>query len=248
MGAMTQFVPVWSGMRLHSRRLAAAQLWLVAGGVAGLGVALIAGRYDLLAYPGATMLAGFWTFAYDVSRTLAGARPLDITERHFALALAFLLALTALGLALAVGFVVVGTLYHVVPFIVWEHRYSDRLGYERVPMIDNLYDDRLAAVDFAAFVAGTGALVAAGAGAPAAVEVAGQVLVVLGSVAVAANLLGVVHVHGSRSFHAVLLGTRSSGNGTDPGSRPEQSAARGPERVRANAEPRRVRTPTRWQI
>jgi hypothetical protein len=29
----------------------------------------------------------------------------------------------------AIGFVVLGTLYHVVPFIIWVHRYSDRLGF-----------------------------------------------------------------------------------------------------------------------
>ena len=60
----------------------------------------------------------------------------------------------------AVGFVVAGTLYHVVPFIVWVHRYSDRLGFEPVPMIDDLYDARLAAVDFAALSIGLGGLVA----------------------------------------------------------------------------------------
>jgi len=37
------------------------------------------------------------------------------------------------------GFVVVGSLYHVVPFIVWLDRYADRVGLERVPAIDDLY-------------------------------------------------------------------------------------------------------------
>jgi len=41
------------------------------------------------------------------------------------------------------GFVVIGSLYHIVPFIIWIERYSDRLGFEQVPMIDDLYDDRL---------------------------------------------------------------------------------------------------------
>ncbi|MFC6735629.1 hypothetical protein ACFQEQ_05180, partial [Halolamina salina] len=34
-GAMTQFVPVWSGVDLHSNRLAALQLPLIAGGLVG---------------------------------------------------------------------------------------------------------------------------------------------------------------------------------------------------------------------
>ncbi|WP_049936361.1 hypothetical protein [Haloplanus natans] len=321
-GAMTQFVPVWSGTALYSRRLARAQLWLIAGGVGAFAAALLTNRLAALPAGGGLMLAGFWTFAYNVGRTLAAARPLDVTERHFAIALAFVVALTALGVVLAVGFVtpvfgaavarpaavathatlavfgavlttvfgalyqlvpmfgqtdldaldrrlqrvetvaypvgvvvlaagrllrsapmarlgallllagvlafvvvlsrrlrdaraertpmlvryallaptllcwalvtlpawlhtplapaarfgapgtthllavivvlvLVGTLYHVVPFLVWLHRYADRLGVEAVPMIDDLYDDRLATVDLA-LVAGGGALLVVG--------------------------------------------------------------------------------------
>lgn len=104
-GAMTQFVPVWSGTALYSRRLARAQLWLIAGGVGAFAAALLTNRLAALPAGGGLMLAGFWTFAYNVGRTLAAARPLDVTERHFAIALAFVVALTALGVVLAVGFV-----------------------------------------------------------------------------------------------------------------------------------------------
>jgi len=52
------------------------------------------------------------------------------------------------------GFVVVGSLYHVVPFIVWLDRYADRVGLERVPAIDDLYDARVATVDLAATLGG----------------------------------------------------------------------------------------------
>jgi len=321
-GAMTQFVPVWSGTALYSRRLARAQLWLIAGGVVAFVAALLTTRLAVLPVGGSLMLAGFWTLAYNVGRTLATARPLDVTERHFAIALAFVVALTVLGVAVAVGFVtpvfgaavarpavvaahatlavfgavlttvfgalyqlvpmfgqtgldaldrrlqrvetvaypagvvvlatgrllrsaavarlgallllagvlafavvlfrrlrdaraertpmlvryailaptllcwalvtlpawlraplapaarfgapgtghllafvlvlvLVGTLYHVVPFLVWLHRYADRLGVEAAPMIDDLYDGRLATVDLA-LVAGGGTLLVAG--------------------------------------------------------------------------------------
>ncbi|MGQ4556108.1 hypothetical protein [Halobellus sp. GM3] len=319
MGAMTQFVPVWSGTTLHSRRLASAQLWAVGAGLVGLVGCFLGGRYALLPAFGAVLLVGFWLFAYNAGRTLLGVRPWDVTERHFALALGFFLLVTLFGLVLAVGytrpvlaavpaeisrsalrgshatlavfgavlttvfgalyqlgtmftqselhgvdhalrrveevgypagvlvlalgrlfesaavaragglltalcvaavglilarrlvetavpwnpmlrryavgaaamlawslltvpawiadplastatfgapaavhlllvgvvgFVVAGTLYHVVPFIVWVHRYSDRLGLEAVPMIDDLYDDRLARIDLAALSVG----------------------------------------------------------------------------------------------
>jgi hypothetical protein len=323
LGAMTQFVPVWSGTTLHSRLLARAQLWAVTFGLVGFVGCLIGGFYALLPAFGGLLLVGFWTFVYNVGRTLFSVRPWDVTERHFAAALGFFLVVTGFGVVLAagytrpmltelpitrtglrdahatlavfgavlvtvfgalyqlatmftqselhdidihlqrietvgypvgvvvlaagrltgapsvsrlgallvltgvgamgvvlarrlletavewtpmlrryavaavamlawaalslpawvadplepaatfgapgaahlllfgaVGFVVAGTLYHVVPFIVWVHRYSDRLGFEPVPMIDDLYDARLAAVDFAALSIGLGGLVA----------------------------------------------------------------------------------------
>ncbi|WP_311173712.1 hypothetical protein [Halobellus ordinarius] len=324
LGAMTQFVPVWSGTTLYSRRLSRVQLWTVTGGLAGLVGCLLGSYYAWLPVFGGVLLLGFWIFVYNVGRTLLSVRPWDVTERHFALALGFFLVVTAFGLVLAVGytrpvladlpvsrsglrdahatlavfgavlttvfgalyqlgtmftqsdlhgvdiplqrieeigypigvvllasgrlfeaalvarvggvlvalgvaslglvlgrrlvetavewnpmlrryavaalamvlwtvlavpawiadpldpaatfgaagtahlllfgivgFVVAGTLYHVIPFIVWVDRYSDRLGFESVPMIDDLYDDRLARIDLAALVVGCGLLVLA---------------------------------------------------------------------------------------
>jgi len=406
MGAMTQFVPVWSGTELHSQRLASLQLWLVTAGLAGFAGALLTERFDLLPFAGGAMLAGFWSFVYNVGRTLSSARPLDVTERHFAMALAYLLAVTAFGVTLAtgftrpvfadlpmartsvvqthatlgvfgtvlttvfgalyqlatmftqtelrgvdrylqaaeevgypagvvalaagrlvenvllarvggalvvggvlcvavvlarklaetsvertpmlsryaaaagamaswgvltlpawtadplaadatfgapgartlllaaLGFVVLGTLYHVVPFIVWVHRYSDLLGFEQVPMIDDLYDDRVAAADFVALVGGVGVLAALdllGAGNASAVDgttasgIAGGeplatsggdtallgdaagLLVLCGSVAFAANLLLVLRRHGPQSVPGVLLGTGVGSDTTGDG-------------------------------
>ena len=360
-GAMTQFVPVWSGTALHSRRLARGQLWLVGSGVAGFAAALLAGRLAVLPVFGVAMLAGFWTLAYNVGRTLGAARPLDVTERHFAVALAFFVAATGLGLMLAVGFatplalpvtrpstvaahatlatfgavlttvfgalyqlvtmfgqtefdgvdhalrrvetagyplgvavlaagrlagstatarvgavltlvgvaaftvvlvrrlsaaragrtpmlvryallapamalwlaatapawlrapradgavfgapgtahlfgtvvllVLVGTLYHVVPFLVWVHRYSDRLGVEDVPMIDDLYDDRFETVDLV-LVAGGCALLATGdwLGADT-VSLVGGVALTAGLLVFVANLALVVWRHAPESLY-----------------------------------------------
>jgi hypothetical protein len=353
-GAMIQFVPVWSGTALHSRRLARAQLPLLVVGLLGFVVGLLTGRLAVLPLFGGFLLAGFWALAYNVGRTLDS--PLDVTERHFAAALAFFVALTTLGVALAVDFVtpvfgvvlsrpgvvaahatlavfgavlttvfgalyqlvpmfgqteldaldhrlqrfetvvypigvvvlalgrllhaaplarvgalallagvvafvvvlarrlraaraartpmlvryallapvtlcwalvtlpawlrdplapasrfgapgtahllaavfvlvLVGTLYHVVPFLVWVHRYSDRLGIEAVPMIDDLYDDRLATTDLA-LVAGGGGLLVVGewVGSETATLVGGGGLT-LGLAVFAANVALVVWRH-----------------------------------------------------
>jgi len=381
MGAMTQFVPVWSGVDLHSRRLARLQLWLVTVGLAGFVGALLWPALDLLPAFGALMLAGFWTFAYNIARTLP--RGMDVTERHFALALTFFVLLTVLGLALAadytspvladlglarpdvaaahatlavfgavlttvvgaiyqlatmftqtdldradrllqraetvaypvgvlalaggrlvgapalaraggvlvvgglvaaflvvgrklvgarvpwtpmlsryavvvvaalawaaltlpawlaaptapdatfgapgaahllavgvVGFVVLGTLYHVVPFIVWVHRYSDLLGFEDVPMIDDLYDARVARADFLLLVAALLALTADGLfDAPGAVAGAAGLAFVAGTLLFVANMVGVVREHSPHSVLGILRGRTASGagSGTDTG-------------------------------
>ncbi|WP_159901545.1 hypothetical protein [Salinirussus salinus] len=380
MGAMTQFVPVWSGVDLHSRRLATLQLWLVTVGLTGFVAALLWPAPDALPAFGALMLAGFWTFAYNIARSLP--REMDVTERHFALALGFFVLLTVLGVVLAagyttplladlglarpdavaahatlavfgavlttvvgaiyqlgtmftrtdmdrvdrllqrvetvaypvgvlalaagrladvpvlaraggvlvvgglaaafvvvgrkllearvpwtpmlsryavavaaalawaaltlpawlaapttpdatfgapgaahllaaavVGFVVLGTLYHVVPFIVWVHRYSDLLGFEDVPMIDDLYDARVARADFLLLVAALLLLTADGlVGLPdAAVAVAGTAFLV-GAALFVGNMALVVREHSPDTVGGILAGrTGGSGGGADTG-------------------------------
>lgn len=372
LGAVTQFVPVWSGVRIHSRRLASLQLLLVAGGVPGLAGALWLGRPAAGVPFALAMVLGVAVFGYNVARTLLAARPWDATEAHFALALGFFAAAIALATALAldfraavfpaagvtrtsaiaahatlavfggvlttiagalyqlgpmftqsdpeafddrlrrlesvalpvgvvllaggrlvasvptavvggvlvatasvalgwfllrrvrratgtrtpmlprygvvalallawgltagaawlraatgapgpgvldpalrfgvpsagpvllfaaIGFVVAGTLYHVVPFLIWVHRYADRVGLEPVPTIDDLTGERLARGDLVATVGGTTLVLAAATGdlvgvdAPPGLALAGLLLAALGLAAFLANLLRVVVIH-----------------------------------------------------
>jgi len=370
MGAMTQFVPVWSGAVLHSQRLASAQLALVVVGLLGFATALLLNALAWLVPFGALMLTGFWVFVYNIARTLATLDGYDVTERHFLMALGFFAVLTVLGFLLAtgftrpvfagvavtrpdvvamhatvavfgavlttvygalyqlgtmftqtelhgvdeylrpveelghpvgvvllatgrlldavivarigavlvlaaalafctvlgrklyemqvdwtpmhtryavvvpglsswalvtapawiraptapanlfgaagsvhlfvlgsVGFVVFGTLYHIVPFIIWVHEYSGLLGLEDVPMIDDLYDDRLASLDGALLVAGTAVLVVADwFELAAAVRGLGGVLVVAGILVFGANMLLVIREHSPHTLGYVVLG------------------------------------------
>ncbi|RQG94929.1 hypothetical protein [Natrarchaeobius chitinivorans] len=369
MGAMTQFVPVWSAVELHSRRLAKTQLWIVTVGLAVFAIALLTGTYRWLPVGGVVMLLGFWVFVYNVGRTLASARPWDVTERHFAIALGFFVLLTTLGVTLAIGFVspvfrswpvshgsvrlahatlavygavlttvfgalyqlatmftqsdlhgidhaiqrleeigfpigvvalaggrlfeiglvarvggililasvlgfgvllarrlyeaqvpwtpmlsryvvvatamvlwplwtgvywvrdpldpttlfgapgsvhllafgligfvVLGTLYHIIPFIIWVHRYSDLLGLEDVPMIDDLYDDRLAAADFALLTVGLGIVVLTDViSLPTTVSVVGGGAVIAGAAIFAANMVLVVRRHSPQPLLGILF-------------------------------------------
>ena len=367
MGAMTQFVPVWSGVPLHSRRLAVVQLVFVTAGLTGLVSAFLTGVPWLFIPGGIGLLAGLWTFVYNLGRTLARLESHDVTERHFGFALVFFALLAPLGLVLAVGlytplttglpvsrgnivethatlavfggvlttiagalyqlatmftqtelhgidrplqraetvvypvgvlllaagrlvdartlailggalvvisllvvagilgrklvetrvewtpmltryavvvaavplwalltlpawlvdplgrssilgtpqstpvlvfgvvaFVVFGTLYHVVPFIVWVHRYSDLLGFEPVPMIDDLYDERIATADLTLLVAGLTALVATEFVAHPWLSLVGTGLFAAGSALFVGNLLLVLLRHSPQSLQDVV--------------------------------------------
>jgi len=383
MGAMTQFVPVWSNVPLYSRRLATAQLWLVTVGVGGMAVAFATASFHWVHAMGGFAVLGFWVFVYGLGRTLLGARPWDVTERHFALALACFAVVPALGFALAmdysvpvfpalpvdrtgvlgahatlavfgvvlttvvgalyqlatmftqtdlhgvdvslqrveefaypvgvlalatgrlldslllarvggvlvvvalggfalvlarglletqvewnpmlaryavaavalgvwalaagrawlvdpladatlfgpaphlllfgvVGFVVVGTLYHVVPFVLWVHRYSDRLGFEPVPMVDDLYDDRVATADLAATLVGAiGLAVADFLTLPPSVTGLAGALATLGFGLFAANMLVAVREHSPHSLRAVLVARLETG--AEPGDAPDET-------------------------
>lgn len=361
LGAMTQFVPVWSGVELHSERLAQIQLFLVAVGVVGFASALWVGRPVDGVVAAVSMVAGFVVFVYNLSRTLWRAWPLDVTEGHFALALGFFAVAAVLGGTLAIdyrwgvfattgisrsavidahvtlavfggvvttivgalyqlgpmftqndptaldvrlrrvetvgypagvallaggrllgsaplatvgaflvvtgvaiagivllrrvngatvgrtpmltryavvavaavawslsagatwaleatgvavrfghpdygtvllgailGYAVIGTLYHIVPFIVWLEQYSDRVGLERVPAIDDLYDDRIAAGDFLTTALGVSILLTAaffGIGPSPLERIAGTLLFV-GVVLFAGNMALTIWRHG----------------------------------------------------
>ncbi len=46
------------------------------------------------------------------------------------------------------AFLINGHLYKIVPFLVWFHRYSDKVGKERVPMLHEMYPKKMADFEF----------------------------------------------------------------------------------------------------
>jgi len=388
LGAMTLFVPVWSGVSLHSRRLADVQLGAFTLGLTGVIGSFLTLKTGWLIPFGLCLLAGFWVFAYNIFRTLCVSDGFDVTERHFLIALGFMLMLTVLGVSLAIdltvpaisttglsrlgvvgahatlavfgavlttvygalyqlgtmftqtelhgldhrlrlleelshpigvvllaggrlvanptvariggicvllaavaicgilarrllemhvdptpmhtryavavcaltlwaigtapawvadplsrthllgaeyavpllsigaiGFIVIGTLYHVIPFVIWVNRYSDLLGLEDVPMIDDLYDDRIAAVDGVLLATGTALTVIAGASARfTPLASVGAVLVALGVAAFALNVGRVISRHGTHPIDQLVLGglsPRRARTDTDPSTEAE---------------------------
>jgi hypothetical protein len=235
-GALAQLAPMFTRCGDHP---ADAYIQRAGEAALPAGVALLAGgrllRHAVVARVGGVLVAaGVAAVALLLARRLAGARvdASPMLRRYAVAALAFLLwagtavpgwlanplsPQTAVGhpavggplLAVAVGFVVLGTLYHVVPFLVWVEEYSDRLGLADVPAVDDLYDDRLARLDLLA--TGLGAVLV-GLGAAlgvAAATATGGLLVVVGLAVVTANLLGVLRAHAATGLAGVLVPNRA---------------------------------------
>ncbi|MFC6954461.1 hypothetical protein [Halorubellus litoreus] len=233
-GALYQLAPMFTQSDLDALDHRCRRVESVAHPVGVL--ALAAGRFAdavvVARIGGVLVVLGAFTFAVVFARRLWHARvePGALQRRYAvaALALAAWAAASApawlsdptapdallgapdvgpLLLVAAVGFVVAGTSYHVVPFLVWVERYSDRLGYEPVPSIDDLYDARVARSELAlVVVALLGALAASVLTVPDALVALAGTLAAVGVLAFAGNLVGVVHHHAARGVHAVVLG------------------------------------------
>ena len=158
----------------HSDALGRRNFALLNGGVLGLAAGFALGWGWLQWIGGLALIAAVWLFAWDYSRMLRvrKRKMLDTTQRHGIAAVGYLCvvipagvivalwpsgplggapALVALGLLALVGWLgqsVIGYLYKIVPFLVWQARYAPRVGRERVPLMRDLVDQRGAALSF----------------------------------------------------------------------------------------------------
>lgn len=151
----------------HDDRLGRACFALVQFGIVGVALGGVLGWAWLQIAGGLVLCGGIWLFGYDGSRMLRlrRRRPLDVTMRHSIAAVVYLgvcallvlLALiggdhavghqAALVLALLVGWLgqsTVGYLYKIVPFLVWQSRFSPLLGRQKVPLMRDMIHQRWA--------------------------------------------------------------------------------------------------------
>ncbi|WP_376794237.1 hypothetical protein [Thermogemmatispora sp.] len=202
----------------HSDRLG----WIVFGllnlGIIGLALGLLGGA-GWQTLPGAALLTlSAWLFGWDYRRMLRQRRrrPLDVTQYHgIAAVICFILAASALpvllfaglsggGLAtwpvalllcLLIGWVgqsVVGYLYKIVPFLVWHSRYGPLVGHQKVPLMRELVQERLAWACFWLLNAGLALLLPAVLLEWDGLLRLGAALVGVGLIGAALNVLGVV--------------------------------------------------------
>ena len=189
MGVTYELMPMFALVHGHGLRLARAVLWLVTAGVVALFVALLFGLpHAVVVMAALTLATGEVLWIYDVYRMfrLRRRRAFDLTQQHtiastiaFALTIVVGLYLLLAGPAspaaetrwyvayavLALGgwltLAIMGQMYKIVPFLVWHHRYSAKMGREPVPLLRDMYSQRRARIAFWLYVAGLAGVVIA---------------------------------------------------------------------------------------
>ncbi|MBA4181399.1 MAG: hypothetical protein C0506_12480 [Anaerolinea sp.] len=192
MGVSYQLVPMFNVVQKRQARLAWWALAVTSIAALGGGLALMTdpGREGRLVIA-AAMAAGPALWAMDILRLLAARsrRTLDVQGRATFVSLGFLGVAMVLGMVVAfgkplldpgqagrwqlaygicgiggwVGLTFVGNSFKIVPFLVWYHRYRFLAGRGPVPMISDVYNDRVANIVLTAYAVAL-AVMALGAG------------------------------------------------------------------------------------
>ncbi|NOZ83196.1 MAG: cbb3-type cytochrome c oxidase subunit I [Euryarchaeota archaeon] len=168
-GGLYELFPMLSLRQLYSRRLA--EVHFVLAVLSATGMFLSSGKGALFIASSALFLAGFYLFAYNLTRTYF-SKPhgppveMDISARFMAYALAFGVAGVTAGFTSAilgfpggfthahlvlagwVGLTIVGAMYHILPMLTWLEKYSSKVGQPGVPLIQDLYSKPLAKLLF----------------------------------------------------------------------------------------------------
>lgn len=170
-GGLYELFPMLSLRKLHSRELGKLHFLLANAGAIGMFLSFPE-RGPIFTASSAIFLLGFYLFAYNLARTYFGeARgpevEMDISARFMVYALIFGVAGVSAGFLqvtggfppafthvhLVLGWIaltMVGALYHIVPMLTWMEKYSARAAMEKVPLISELYNRRLARALFVA--------------------------------------------------------------------------------------------------
>lgn len=145
--------------------------WLVNAGILGITVEFILNRP---LYSSVLIAAGLFMFSYQVLLIMGGRmrKALDLGLRHALLAYVYIPVAALLGLYIAfshgvpvvrqrfvliygftvifgcITLLVIGMMYKIVPFLVWFHKYSEKVGKEKVPLLKDMFSERIGHVQF----------------------------------------------------------------------------------------------------
>ena len=176
MGVGLKLIPMFGLSHGYSTKPARVALVLVNIGLLGVSIEwLLTGAAWLLTTYVVILVLGLLVFVVQLVLILKHRmrRILDLGMKHSVVAFAYFLLSTLFGLGLAtveiestelreslilmyggmimLGFfsmLIVGQMYKIVPFLVWFHTFSDKVGKEPVPMLKDMFNERLGSVQF----------------------------------------------------------------------------------------------------
>ncbi|MFQ6050799.1 MAG: cbb3-type cytochrome c oxidase subunit I [Candidatus Hydrothermarchaeota archaeon] len=166
MGAEYQMVPMLALKELYSEKLSNIQFWMVNSGAIGIFFAFVISSKILIGLFGGVFFISSLIFAWIIYKTLTQDKKMqekvDISVKFFLTAIIYLLIASILGLFLPFGILylkiahvhlalvgwvsltIIGGMYHIMPMLVWMEKYGEKLGKEPIPMIKDMYSERLA--------------------------------------------------------------------------------------------------------
>jgi len=171
MGVSYKLLPMFTLSYSYRTRPGWWAFWLVNGGILGITVEFILNRP---LYSAALIAIGLFMFSYQVLLIMGGRmrKALDLGLRHALLAYVYIPVAALLGLYIAftheipairqrfvlvygftvifgcITLLVIGMMYKIVPFLVWFHKYSEKVGKEKVPLLKDMFSERIGHVQF----------------------------------------------------------------------------------------------------
>lgn len=216
MGVGLKLIPMFGLSHGYSTKPARVALVLVNIGLLGMSVEwLLTGAAWLLTTYGMILVLGLLAFVVQLVLILKQRmrRIFDLGMKHSVVAFTYFLLSTLFGFGLAtveiestelreslilmyggmimLGFfsmLIVGQMYKIVPFLVWFHTFSDKVGKEPVPMLKDMFNETLGSVQFWIMNGGIlVVLIGLGSAQPITAKV-GLIAVFMGSILFALNL------------------------------------------------------------
>ena len=169
-GGFYELFPMLALKKLYSRRLG--EIHFLIANIGAIGMFLsFSQKGSLFIFSSIIFLLGFYLFAFNIAKTYLSklntlVSETDISARFMAYALIFGVAGVTAGLSSAltgfpgsfthvhyilagwVGLTMIGAMYHIVPMLTWIQKYSSKVGQEKVPLINELYNKQLAKAIF----------------------------------------------------------------------------------------------------
>lgn len=151
----------------HGDRVGRVVFWLLNGGIVALALGFSLAWQPFVFIGGLLLIAAVWLFAYDYRQMLRvrHRKLLDVTQYHGIASVVYVTVLVPSGIAAALfgwhdprlltvlalaallgwlGQSIIGYLYKIVPFLIWQERYGPLVGRQKVPLMREMLHERWA--------------------------------------------------------------------------------------------------------